>query len=169
MLILGTRCPWVNILWLGCAGCSNQGSVFFLFLVLWISESSVLTVTVSTQYSVTICFQLLQLLKVWGWSWRMLKGIARTLWSSLLRNSKAKKNIESTVASGRALESMQTQHFQSDYLKPHFYSISNLTATVSVAAAVSRVILFLNCCRLTAIVAVPQRRKTAHTFGQYLI
>lgn len=155
-----------------CRMLKSRVSVLFVscFVNLWILRADSHSIhAVLCNY--TICFQLLQLLKVWGWLWRILKGVARTLWSSLLRNVKAKKKIHgiNSLASGRALESMQTQHFQSDYLKPHFFSISNLTATVSVAAAVSRVILFLNCCRLTSIETVSQRRKTAHTFGQYLI
>lgn len=114
-----------------CRMLKSRVSVLFVscFVNLWILRADSHSIhAVLCNY--TICFQLLQLLKVWGWSWRILKGVARTLWSSLLRNLKAKKKKIhgiNSLASGRALESMQTQHFQSDYLKPHFFSISNLT------------------------------------------
>lgn len=58
---------------------------------------------------------------------------------------KKKPGMRDGSTVGRAaLHSVLLQHFQADYLKPHFYSIFNLTATGSVTAAVLCAILFLN-------------------------
>lgn len=155
-----------------CRMLKSRVSVLFVscFVNLWILRADSHSIhAVLCNY--TICFQLLQLLKVWGWLWRILKGVARTLWSSLLRNVKAKKKNTWNQQFGKrsSIREYADAAFSVWLPEAHFFSISNLTATVSVAAAVSRVILFLNCCRLTSIETVSQRRKRAHTFGQYLI
>lgn len=56
--------------------------------------------------------------------------------------------------SSRALQGMQPQHFQADYLEP--YSIYNLTATESVTAVVS--FYFLPAAGRRAVLPLPQKR-----------
>lgn len=95
-----------------------------------------------------------------GWDdghgcWKGLWGRFDPLCWETWRQKKKKQDgrLINSLASGWALHSMLPQHFQADYLKPHFFSISNLTATGSVTAVVLCVILFLNCCWLLSIPA----------------
>ncbi len=96
-----------------------------------------------------ICFQLSHWVKTGGCGggcWKALRGRFDPLcWES--PRYKKKKTHDggriNSLTSGRALESVQPQHFQADYLRPHFYFIFNLTATGSVTAVVLCAILFL--------------------------
>lgn len=157
----------------------NHCSLSFLFQLWNLAANNHSTHAGCCNLSVlyTICFQLPHWVKNRGVVVvDVKKRCEDALILSLLRNSKERKKKKkgrriNSLASGRALQSMQAQHFQADYLKPHFYSIFNPTVTGSVTAVVFlRVILFLYCCRLPSNPAWnSQRRKRAQYLATLMI